>query len=238
MIESDSVLDYILVFQYAPFNTITMRYRMIVSVAAIFFLLWCRWNSLLFYLMFMFIVNILLLNVLIARMSDTYSKFRDDAHIALCLARAWIISKVEHTSFLHADVSQRQGDQGIAHDKWQYWSEIDLLVIVCTRFTLPGHEILHSQQNLLEDPRCVRTAHSGQSLICFGLWEKNPKGAVGASLLLKFMPSRTNPMCICSTSVQMILVAWLMWGLWLNSSLSPDRIPVFKHWPPFFFFYI
>lgn len=64
-----------------------------------------RWKSLIFYLMFVFVVNILLLNVLIAQMSDTYTKYRDDAHNSLSLARAWIISKVEHTSFLHLDVS-------------------------------------------------------------------------------------------------------------------------------------
>ena len=48
------------------------------------------------YLLFLFTVNVILLNMLIAQMSDTYTSFKEDAHTALSISRAWIISRLEH----------------------------------------------------------------------------------------------------------------------------------------------
>ena len=50
------------------------------------------------YILFLFSVNVILLNMLIAQMSDTYTSFREDAHTALSMSRAWIISRLEHFS--------------------------------------------------------------------------------------------------------------------------------------------
>ena len=59
-----------------------------------------RWLGVLLYLVFLFIVVVILLNMLIAAMADTYSNVQSDAQRDLALARAWIVARVEHNSML------------------------------------------------------------------------------------------------------------------------------------------
>ena len=54
----------------------------------------------LLYLVFLFVVVVILLNVLIAAMSDTYSNVQSEAQRDLALARAWIVARVEHNNML------------------------------------------------------------------------------------------------------------------------------------------
>lgn len=52
------------------------------------------------YLVFLFLVIVVLLNLLIAQMSDTYGSVQQDAQRSLALNRAWIVARVEHNSLL------------------------------------------------------------------------------------------------------------------------------------------
>ena len=54
----------------------------------------------LLYLIFLFVVVVILLNMLIAAMADTYSNVHSDAQQELALARAWIVARVEHNNML------------------------------------------------------------------------------------------------------------------------------------------
>ena len=54
----------------------------------------------LLYLVFLFVVVVILLNMLIAAMTDTYSNVQSDAQRDLALERAWIVARVEHNSML------------------------------------------------------------------------------------------------------------------------------------------
>ena len=51
------------------------------------------------YLSFIFVIIVLLLNLLIAQMSNTYNTILNEAQYALLLNRAWIVARVEHNSF-------------------------------------------------------------------------------------------------------------------------------------------
>ena len=51
------------------------------------------------YLSFIFVIIVLLLNLLVAQMSNTYRTILNEAQYALLLNRAWIIARVEHNSF-------------------------------------------------------------------------------------------------------------------------------------------
>ena len=68
-----------------------------MALALAFF---CRWLGVSLYLIFLFIVVVILLNMLIAAMADTYSNVQSDAQRDLALARAWIVARVEHNSML------------------------------------------------------------------------------------------------------------------------------------------
>jgi ankyrin repeat protein len=57
----------------------------------------------LLYLTFLFIVVVILLNLLIASMTDTYTNVQRDAQRDLVLDRAWIVARVEHNSMLSLD---------------------------------------------------------------------------------------------------------------------------------------
>ncbi len=59
------------------------------------------------YLAFLFLVIVVLLNLLIAQMSDTYSSVQQDAQRSLAINRAWIVARVEHNSFL-SRVSEKE----------------------------------------------------------------------------------------------------------------------------------
>ena len=58
----------------------------------------CRWLSVIIYTIFLFLVITILLNLLIAQMSDTYANVQSDAQRSLFINRAWIVAKVEHSS--------------------------------------------------------------------------------------------------------------------------------------------
>lgn len=59
-----------------------------------------RWLGVIVYLVFLFLVIVVLLNLLIAQMSDTYSSVQQDAQRSLAINRAWIVARVEHNSLL------------------------------------------------------------------------------------------------------------------------------------------
>ena len=52
------------------------------------------------YIVFLFLVVVVLLNLLIAQMSDTYGSVQQDAQRSLAINRAWIVARVEHNSLL------------------------------------------------------------------------------------------------------------------------------------------
>lgn len=57
----------------------------------------CRWFSIVLYLVFLFVVIVVLLNLLIAQMSNTYSNIQDEAEATYAVARARILSRLEKT---------------------------------------------------------------------------------------------------------------------------------------------
>jgi len=59
-----------------------------------------RWLSVIIYVVFLFLVITVLLNLLIAQMSDTYSNVQSDAQRSLVINRAWIVARVEHNTLL------------------------------------------------------------------------------------------------------------------------------------------
>lgn len=59
-----------------------------------------RWLGDILLFLYLFVVVIVMLNLLIAQMSDTYTNVQKDAHRSLALDRAWIIARVEHNSIL------------------------------------------------------------------------------------------------------------------------------------------
>ena len=50
------------------------------------------------YTVFLFLVIIVLLNLLIAQMSNTYTNVQNDAQRSLLINRAWIVAKSEDNS--------------------------------------------------------------------------------------------------------------------------------------------
>lgn len=54
-----------------------------------------RWFSIIMYLTFLFAVIVVLLNLLIAQMSDTYTKYQEDAEGMFAIARARIIARLQ-----------------------------------------------------------------------------------------------------------------------------------------------
>ena len=52
------------------------------------------------YIIFLFLVIVVLLNLLIAQMSDTYGSVQQDAQRSLAINRALIVARVEHNSLL------------------------------------------------------------------------------------------------------------------------------------------
>ena len=55
--------------------------------------------------LFLLTCIVILLNILIAQLSDTYQNIQGDAQRGLTLNRAWIISRVELNSILTGKVS-------------------------------------------------------------------------------------------------------------------------------------
>ena len=60
----------------------------------------CRWFGVIIYAIFLFLVIVVLLNLLIAQMSDTYGSVQQDAQRSLAINRALIVARVEHNSLL------------------------------------------------------------------------------------------------------------------------------------------
>ena len=60
-----------------------------------------RWLGVIIYITFLFMVIVVLLNLLIAQMSDTYANVQLDAQRSLAINRAWIVARVEHNTLLH-----------------------------------------------------------------------------------------------------------------------------------------
>ena len=69
------------------------------------FLSTIRWLGVIIYLTFLFLVIVVLLNQLIAHMSDTYANVQLEAHKFLAIKRAWIVANVEHNTLLGCKVS-------------------------------------------------------------------------------------------------------------------------------------
>ena len=65
------------------------------------FLSTTRWLGVIIYITFLFMVIVVLLNLLIAQMSDTYANVQMDAQRSLAIQRAWIVARVEHNTLLH-----------------------------------------------------------------------------------------------------------------------------------------
>ena len=59
-----------------------------------------RWFSIVLYLAFLFGVIVVLLNLLIAQMSDTYTKVQEDVEGTFAIARARIISRLQKGKWL------------------------------------------------------------------------------------------------------------------------------------------
>ena len=59
-----------------------------------------RWLSVILYIVFLFLVITIMLNLLIAQMSDTYSNEKDDAQRSFVMNRAWIVAKAENNSLV------------------------------------------------------------------------------------------------------------------------------------------
>ena len=57
------------------------------------------WFSTVMYLAFLFCVIVVLLNLLIAQMSDTYTKLQDDVEGTFIIARARIIARLQKTKW-------------------------------------------------------------------------------------------------------------------------------------------
>ena len=53
------------------------------------------------YITFLCLVIVVLPNLLIAQMSDTYANVQMDAQRSLAIHRAWIVARVEHNALLH-----------------------------------------------------------------------------------------------------------------------------------------
>lgn len=53
---------------------------------------------------FLFTICVLLLNILIAQVSDTYQKVQQDAQRGLEVNRAWILTKIELNSLFVGEV--------------------------------------------------------------------------------------------------------------------------------------
>ena len=59
-----------------------------------------RWFSIVMYLIFLFAVIVVLLNLLIAQMSDTYTKVQEDVEGTFAIARARIIARLQKGRWL------------------------------------------------------------------------------------------------------------------------------------------
>ncbi|KAF6036587.1 hypothetical protein EB796_005121 [Bugula neritina] len=54
-----------------------------------------RWYATILFLAFLFVCMVMLMNILIAQLSDTYESMRRNAQLEVYLNRAWIVSRVE-----------------------------------------------------------------------------------------------------------------------------------------------
>lgn len=73
------------------------------------FFYFCRTMSLIIMVAFLFTICVLLLNILIAQLSDTYQNVQQDAQRGLEVNRAWIVSRVELNSLYIGKVIRLRG---------------------------------------------------------------------------------------------------------------------------------
>jgi len=91
MIESEDIID-----EYFGPNGFKYDFAVLIEIILSFHC--CRWLSVIIYTVFLFVVITVLLNLLIAQMSDTYTNVQSDAQRSLFINKAWIIAKVEQSS--------------------------------------------------------------------------------------------------------------------------------------------
>lgn len=60
----------------------------------------CSWLAIILYLGFLFLVIVVLLNLLIAQMTDTYASVQEDVQRSIFFRRAWTIANIERNSLL------------------------------------------------------------------------------------------------------------------------------------------
>ncbi|XP_062500501.1 uncharacterized protein LOC134177743, partial [Corticium candelabrum] len=84
------------------------------------------WLGVVIILLFMVAVIVVLLNVLIAQLSDTYQNVQSDAQRELEINRAWIMARIEHNSILFSNLRTKYYQEvEIVHDpqgvleKWE-----------------------------------------------------------------------------------------------------------------------
>ena len=70
----------------------------ITQIVRDFFL--CRWLGCILYLIFLFSVIVIMLNLLIAQMTDTFVNFQLDAQRELAINQAWTICLLERTGLI------------------------------------------------------------------------------------------------------------------------------------------
>ena len=72
---------------------------MILQEANVFCLLTCSWLAILVLLAYMAMVVVILLNVLIAQLSFTYSEAKNNAKLQYAIDRMFIVTRLEHSRF-------------------------------------------------------------------------------------------------------------------------------------------
>lgn len=96
MIESQGIIDDYYGQDGLRYVCVT---KYMINMAVILFHMH-RWLSVILYIVFLFLVITIMLNLLIAQMSDTYAKEQDDVQRSFVMNRAWIVAKVENNSLI------------------------------------------------------------------------------------------------------------------------------------------
>ena len=65
-----------------------------------------RWFSVIIYMMFLFVVAVILLNLLIAQFSKSYEEVTERARVSVALDRARILSRLQSSLWIRAYVSE------------------------------------------------------------------------------------------------------------------------------------
>ena len=65
-----------------------------------------RWFSVIIYMVFLFVVAVILLNLLIAQFSKSYEEVTERARVSVALDRARILSRLQSSLWIRAYVSE------------------------------------------------------------------------------------------------------------------------------------